>query len=296
VSTPVIDTHLHLWDTARFEYPWLSGAAAINRPFLARDVDRGRSGVTGAVFVQADCAPEQALAEVAWVSDTPRDTLPIDGIVAFAPLETGAAVRTQLESLAEFPLVVGVRRILQSESAEFFELPQLADGLAELARAGLTFDACVSWRQLGSLVDLLGRVPEITVVLDHVGKPPVAAGFDSGHAREWLSSLQALAEIDQVSVKLSGLAPEAGPGLGDELAQRVRPFLDAALETFGADRCMVGSDWPVSAWIPEERSYESWFALVLDDWGLSSAERASIASTTAERVYGLEGRQQARAL
>jgi predicted TIM-barrel fold metal-dependent hydrolase len=96
-------------------------------------------------------------------------------------------------------------------------------------------------RKMPALVALLAKVPGLPVVLDHLGKPPV-----SGDADGWERDLCDLAALPRVSVKLSGVAPEASPR-GGTIRRQALPWLAVALDAFGAERCMVGSDWPVSA-------------------------------------------------
>ncbi len=275
----VIDAHLHFWDPTVFSYPWLDGDLAAS--YLPADLHLGDSGVRAAVFVQADCVPTEALEEVRWASGLGPL---IAGIVAYAPVDSRDALPPWLDALDEFPLVRGIRRNLQGESSSFLESPDLIDSLSVLADRGLPFDACVTWRQLPQLAALVARVPDLLIVLDHLGKPPVGAGWKAPESREWDRSIRELARSERVSVKLSGLAPESRPG--DDLDASSRPFLEAALDAFGATRCMVGSDWPVSSVVPEKRSYSSWFDTVLS--ALSPEERTSVGSQTARSIYRLD--------
>jgi L-fuconolactonase len=293
--TGVIDSHLHLWDQNLLHYDWLHGAGPLDRSFLPNDLNLGRSGVTEMVFVEADCRPEESLAELRWVSGIRAEAFPLSGIVicgivAAAPLEHGVGVCDHLDSLTEFDRVVGIRRSLQSESSEFISRPELADGLAATANRSLCFDACVRWVQLGDLRSLLASADgvaerELHVVIDHLGKPPVQAGSDSESADEWFAEMRLLAKRPGTFVKLSGLPAESAPG--SDLAVVARPFLQRALDLFGPERCLVGSDWPVSTLVPEELAYDDWFSLVLDNQGLTPAERDQVAHGTATRAYRL---------
>ncbi|HCE5431509.1 TPA: amidohydrolase family protein, partial [Legionella pneumophila] len=123
-----------------------------------------------------------------------------------------------------------------------------------------------------------------TVVLDHLGKPPVGQGIHSPDGDVWLEEMEALARLPLVSVKLSGLAPEADPSR--PLADQVIPFLDATLAIFGATRCMAGSDWPVSAVTPHRMSNIAWFELVRSR--TATPDHEHVFRVTAERVYRLE--------
>jgi L-fuconolactonase len=282
----IIHAHIHFWDPFRFDYSWLEGP--LDRAFLPVGLDIAASSVGGAVFVQADCSPAQAFPEAEWGSSLGA---PVGGVVAFAPLEQGDAVRSSLDALTELRLVRGVRRNLQDMDDDFFAQPSLLEGLEALAQRGLSFDACVRWWQLPSLYELVVEVPELVVVLDHLGKPPVSQGWKSEAAAIWHRGVRSIAALDRVSVKLSGLAPEVGRKV--DLHEASRPFLDASLDAFSVARCMVGSDWPVSACVPTERAYGSWFSIVLE--GLNPDEYSQVAFGTANRIYRLDDFEQSRA-
>jgi L-fuconolactonase len=174
---------------------------------------------------------------------------------------------------------VGIRRILQDEPLSFFDHPGLLEGLRALAPTGLPFDACIRHHQLPALIALLEKVPELPVVLDHLAKPPVASGDDGS----WERALRRLAALPQVSVKLSGMPPELRDD--QELRSACRPWLEVALDAFGADRAMVGSDWPVSAMLPRRLTPGDWLSMVLDELAPSTAEREQLAWRTAARFY-----------
>lgn len=282
----VIDSHLHLWDPERMTYPWLAGAPVLDRAFTAVDYP-GDPRVGEVVVVEADRLSSQAGAEVAWLGEQSRRGVPVRGIVAHAPLEEGAAVSGRLAALRRRAAVVGVRRLLQGEE-DITLGGTLLPGLRAVLEAGLVFDACVTWPQLPALHRVLVEVPELTVVLDHLGKPPVQQGIDSDAGRRWRRSLRALAELPRLRVKLSGLAPESAPGT--DLAAAAAPFLGEVLDAVGPARCLLGSDWPVSSLVPEPRPYAEWLDLVLDGSGLDAAGRQSVASRTAIETYALAER------
>jgi L-fuconolactonase len=280
----IVDAHLHVWDTDRLDYAWLHDIPALDRPLgfaeLAASRDDGARHVDGFVFVQADCRPDQAIDEVDWVSSIAAQG-PVLGIVAFAPLEEGGSVAAHLDSLRERDLVVGVRRLLQSEPRGFSATDDFVAGAWALAARSLVFDACVTADQLDDVTALADTVPDLAIVLDHLGKPDIAAGADP--RRAWLRSLRELALRPNVVCKVSGLPPQTGTDAWtlDDL----RPHLDAALDAFGADRVLFGSDWPASS---GQTSYDRWLDAVAE-WSapLSDGERASLFAGTADRVYGL---------
>jgi L-fuconolactonase len=279
----VLDSHLHLWDPERFDYGWLDGS--LLRPFGPREVDEALAGAPAAsfgfVFVQAECLPAQSLDEVDWVAGL-TESLPLRGVVARAPLEDPVATESLVAALASRPLAVGVRRLLQSEPDGFCLRPGFLDSARLVAEAGLTFDACVRAPQLADVVALADAVPDLTIVLDHLGKPDVGSAGAPAPARgtSWAATLAGLARRPNVVCKLSGLPAESSV---DWSGAQLRPFLDVALEEFGAQRVLFGSDWPVST------PYGRWLDVVqswLDD-RVGPGERSAVLAGTAERVYRL---------
>ena len=280
----LVDTHLHLWDRARFTYRWLETEPDLPTRFLPADL-AAQGAPDGAVFMEAGRAPEQGLAEAEWVAGLAQAWPALRGIVAFAALEEGDRVAAALERLRALPLVVGVRRLLQDEPDDLLISPVLVAGLRAVAAAGLPFDACVRHAQLPALLALRRSVPEVVMVLDHLGKPPIHAGWGAPEAAAWARAIRGLAAEPNTVVKLSGVAPEAGPG--DVLAQ-ARPFVESALAAFGPDRSLVGSDWPVSAAPADAPSYRDWFAFLGDGLGLRGTERDAVLGSTAVRTYRLD--------
>jgi L-fuconolactonase len=245
------------------------------RRFGPEDVPAGRQRY---VFVQADCGADETWAEIAWIGELSRQH-PILGIVAYAPLHEGATARPELERLAGHELVVGVRRLFQGEPESLLRSEELATGVAMLAGLGLTFDACVTHEQLPAVTALAARCPEVTIVLDHLGKPDVAH-----HSLDpWRADLAALASEPNVVCKLSGLTTEADHDAWTPAD--LQPYLEHALGCFGPERCLVGSDWPVATLAT---TYERWFDVLLDFLAdLPSPAREAILSRNASRVYGL---------
>lgn len=126
-------------------------------------------------------------------------------------------------------------------------------------------------------------MPELTVVLDHLGKPPVAAGWGSAEAVAWYAALRELAAEPRTVLKLSGLAPEARAG--SAVLEQARPFLEAALESFGPGRCLAGSDWPVSSVHDPGLTYAGWFEFLAHGLGLDALERDEVMHRCALRTY-----------
>ncbi len=241
----IIDSHVHLWDPHHLSYPWLADVPALDRPRLPQHLTAEAPALAAAIVVQADCDTARALDEVAWIDALAdaQTALPIAGIVAYAPLEQGAAVADYLRRLRLYRRVAGVRRSVQNEGADILRRPGYRAGMLAAARAGLSIDMCVRPAQLAGLrtllTDLLAEAPGVRVVVDHLGKPEIAAG----RLDPWREDIARLAALPGVYCKLSGLVTEADRDGWRE--EQLRPFIDHALATFGPARCMFGGDWPV---------------------------------------------------
>ncbi|MEV7800764.1 amidohydrolase family protein [Microbacterium foliorum] len=246
----VLDSHLHLWSPSTLTYTWLEGPLAWE--FAALEIEHSPidvATVEKSVFVQAGTIEDDFLAEVRWVVEQ-ADEVGVVGIVAGARLDRGTDTTAHLEGLAAEPLVVGVRHDLQIEPDGLAVSAAFVTGARELAARGWTFDACVRAAQLPEIARLAGAVPELRIVLDHLGKPEVGtADAPVVPTMEWVRDLDDLARHPNTWCKLSGLPAEAG---GDWSTEQLHPFLDAAADAFGVERLMWGSDWPVSVIGPAE--------------------------------------------
>jgi L-fuconolactonase len=275
----IFDAHVHFWDAGARHHAWLDGEPQLRRRFTPDDLDTGRHDCAGVLAVQADCADDEALAEVQWVSALARDCRLIRGVVAYAPLHTGQAAAPALERLAEWDMVVGVRRLLQDEPAARLLDPALAEGVQLLAHYAWPFDLCIRAHQIPSAVGLVERCPQVTFVLDHVGKPPVAAG----RLDPWRDDLARLAQLPNVRCKLSGLVTELGRA--DWRPEDLRPYLDHALAVFGPQRCLAASDWPL---VGVHGSIERWMDLLLDVIAdLPPADQDAVLGGVAAQTYAL---------
>lgn len=280
----LIDTHVHLWDPARLLYPWLADLPRINARHDLAVFDEARAGreVEAMVFVECTGAMDDAVArrEVEWVQDVARADTRLRGIVAHASVERGEAARPHLEWLAAQPLVKGVRRLIQHEpDPAFCAQPFFVEGVRQLARYGLSFDICIYHHQLPAAVELVRACPEVTFVLDHIGKPPIR----EGRLDPWRGHLRALAALPNAVCKLSGVVTEADPD--SWTPDDVRPYIDHAVEAFGFSRLLFGSDWPV---LRLAGDYPGWAHLVDEAVRhASDGDRLKLFRTNAERVYRL---------
>jgi L-fuconolactonase len=278
----IVDSHVHFWNPDELHFGWLADLPALNQPILPDHVPlEGPGWVSDAlVFVQADCLPEEGITEAAWVSELAQEDTRIQGIVAFAPLESPDATQT-LEALQAYPLVKGVRRLIQSEGSGFCLQPAFVESVQALPRYGYSFDLCIRHYQLPDVIALVGQCPDVSFVLDHIGKPDIKAGL----LDPWYEHIKALAQFPNVSCKLSGLVTEADVDMWQPM--HLTPYIDHVLETFGPARVMFGSDSPVLRLA--HLTYEGWIKVALAALqALSESELQQIFGDNARRFYRLE--------
>jgi len=247
----IIDSHVHFWNPTQLRYAWLNDLPKLNRAFLTEHVPSQVNGwnVEGIVFIQADCAPEQGLDEVDWVTSLAEKDSRVRGIVAFAPLEQGNPVRPHLDALKRKRLVKGVRRLIQDEPLGFAVQPSFVEGVRLLAEYGLSFDICIRHAQLPDAIQLVEQCPDVHFVLDHVGKPNIKQGV----FERWSAQMGELAKLPNVLCKLSGMVTEAD--VENWTTAALRPYVERVLEVFGIGRVMFGSDAPV---LYLAGTYEQW--------------------------------------
>ncbi len=275
----MIDAHVHFWDPDRWDYPWLDEVPALRRPYLPADLLADGPNPDGVVVVEAGGGSGDPLAEVAWVEDLATRWPAIVGVVAHAPLEQGADIAPLLQRLSERPLVKGIRRNLQDERDGFALTQRFRAGVRLLADYGLVADLCARERQLVEVTQLVRSTPEVTFVLDHLGKPDIRAG----QWQPWADNLTQLAEQPNVVAKLSGLATEADWDTWEP--RRISPYLRHALAVFGPHRCMFGGDWPVSTLATR---YSDWLHLVASVLAEQTPDnQAQVFGAVAARVYRL---------
>ena len=280
----IIDAHQHIWNLEAADYSWLSPALSpINRTMLFEDLapTLAARGITGSVLVQAEDNAEDT--EV--MLDAARRHPQVVAVVAWAPLDRPEELPARLEYLAGFPVVRGIRNLFHARPREWALSPSVGAGLALVAESGLALDFVTGDpAALADLPRIIERHPTLRVVIDHLGKPPIGGSLEQ--RRAWRDLLAACADSPLVHAKVSGLYSSTGV-LADWSIEQVRPFVDDALELFGADRLMYGGDWPISELAG---GYDrTWEAMESIAERLDAGERAAVLGDTALRFYGVDG-------
>ncbi len=276
----IIDAHQHFWELDQpFDYGWLqvSQHAPICRDYLPEDLrpHLERTGVRKTVFVQT----QHDLRENRWALALAERNEWIAGIVGWIDL-TSPECERQLQEFKDNPLFVGVRHITQDEPDDNFIIrDDVLRGLAVLSRHRMPFDLLFYVKHLRHAAELGKRFPDLPMVIDHLAKPRIKDHSIDG----WLPDLKAASTFPNIFCKLSGLVTEAN--WRQWTVNDRRPYVEQAVELFGPERCMFGSDWPVCELAG---SYEQVYAAIREILEpLSPNERDMIFGQTARRFYRL---------
>ncbi|GFZ90814.1 amidohydrolase [Elstera cyanobacteriorum] len=274
-----IDAHHHIWQLARGDYGWLTpdltplyrdfGMAEVT-PFLTH------FGIVKVILVQA--APTEA--ETHYLLNVADADPRVAGVVGWTEFSAPDAP-ARIAALAAHPKLVGLRPMVQDIADDDWLLrADLIPAFNAVIDHGLVYDALVLPRHLPRLLTVVERHPDLTVVIDHLAKPFIA----DGQMEPWRADMRRLATHPNVHCKLSGMITEARAGWRvDDL----RPYVETALDLFGPDRLIWGSDWPVA---DLAGGYAAWAEATEDLLApLTSTEKAAIQGGTAERVYLKEG-------
>ncbi len=274
----IIDAHQHYWQLSQpFEYGWLDNPdlARIRRDYLPGDLKPliDEVGVERTIFVQT----QHNVAENRWVLDMARQHPWIAGVVGWVDLASPDCER-QLEEFIGDEKFVGVRHVTQDEPDDDFIIrPDIIRGLKVLQKRGVPFDLLFYTKHLPHAATLGRLLPDLPMVIDHLSKPKIKSGRIAG----WIEPLRDAARCPNMYVKLSGLITEADWARWKPAD--LRPYVQAALELFGPERCMFGSDWPVCELAG---SYRQVYEALGECLGpISDDERSRIFGGTAAEFY-----------
>jgi len=288
-SLSFIDTHLHLWDRAKFSVDWTHEAPHFDRNFSLSEYleDVSNLSLEAAVYMEVDAAPSAKEKEMEYVRAlcTYPDN-PLKGAVFFAdPLAVD--FKSQVKRLASDPFTKGIRRALHLPEQEkgLCLKKEFVSGLNLLADFGLSFDLCMRADELGHALELSQKCPETIFVLDHCGYIGLPLRFDDlkdGEVQKWKDRMARLGERKNVYCKLSGLVSQLS---GSNNIHAILPIITVCLESFPVNRIVIGSDWPICTL---GASAKNWLHVLMEFLGdLPIADREKILSKNAKELYRL---------
>lgn len=275
---PRVDSHLHLWDLAEGGYDWLTPAhGPLHTSFRPEQAHQEllACSVQSAVLVQA----EDSERDTRYLLDVADRCAWVAGVVGWVQLDAPDVAARQLDRWQLEPAFVGVRHLVHDDPRpDLLSLPAVRRSLGLVADRGLVFDVPDAWPcHLAATAHLAAALPSLSVVLDHLGKPPPEPEL----WQRWRTELAQVAACANTVAKVSGLAV---PGRAFSV-DSVRRSWDAALELFGPSRLMWGSDWPITVLTAGYTGTWRVLAKLVDE--LSPAEQDELLGGTACRVYGL---------
>jgi L-fuconolactonase len=280
----VVDSHHHVWDPAKRDYPWMKGIDALERPFTVDDLRPllQENGVNATVLVQtvSDITETHEFLKLAAETDF------IAGVVGWVDLlDPGIATTlADLNASPEGRYLVGIRHQIHDEADPDWALQeQVQHGFEAIAEAGLVYDLLVRPRELPTAVTVARDFSHLHFVIDHIAKPSIA----TGEIDDWAAQMREFAALGNVVCKLSGMVSEVNPASWS--TENLKPYVNTVLEIFGPDRLMFGSDWPVCTVVASYSEVMMTLRTVLDELGVTDPEAiANIFGRTAAHWYGLE--------
>lgn len=266
--TLAMEPHYHLWMSSDLKVLYGNYGPKDALPLLQEN------NVDGVVLVSAASAIE----ETGYLLGMADGQDFIKGVVAWIDLLAPTA-SDDIAAWARFRKLKGVRPYLQDLPEDDWILkPELDPAIRSIMDNGLKFDALIKPKHIQNTIRFIDRYPDLPIVVDHLAKPDVANGkFDA-----WCKDMEEFRNLDHVYCKLSGLITEDGP---DWTPDRIKPYLEAVFDIFGANRLIFGSDWPVVNLVSD---YGTWTTTLKDTMsGFTRAEQQAIWAENGEKFYGL---------
>jgi L-fuconolactonase len=278
LAAPRIDAHLHVWDLDLSDYSWLTPAlGSLHASFTPEQAraELDTCGIDRAVLVQA----EDSERDTELMLDSANRHQWVAGVVGWVRLDDPPVAEKQLDRWQAHPAFCGVRHLVHEDPRDdYLALPAVRLSLRGLSERGITFDVPDAWpRHLAATAALAADLPELRIVIDHLGKPP----FGGEDWARWRGQLADVAAHPGTVAKVSGLQAPGRPFTVEAL----RPAWDTALELFGPARLMWGSDWPMTVLV--EGYAGTWDVVSTLVAELSPDEQAVLLAGTAMSVYRL---------
>ncbi len=273
----MIDAHVHFWKYNAIKDAWITDEMALlQRDFFPQDLKPvlQENGVTGIVAVQAD----QSEKETEFLSQLANKNPFIKGIVGWVDLQN-KNVEDRLLYWSEYPVIKGLRHIVQAEADGFLKKEAFLNGIKLLKNFDFTYDILIYPNQLKEAIQFVNKFPNQKFILDHCAKPCIR----DQKINEWEIEIKEIAQNENVYCKVSGLVTEAK--WNEWKTEDLHSYLDVVFEFFGTDKILFGSDWPVMLL---SSTYSKWKKLI-EEYMLqfSDEEKQKVFDTNAIKFYNL---------
>lgn len=278
----LLDTHQHLIYREHLTYAWSDNAPALSgQDFTVQDYQRLSEGhdVAGTIFMEVDVSEDLIGKETHLVADLAKDPAnKILGIISSCRPEKDDGFEAWLDECADLP-VVGFRRILHEIDDDLSKSEGFRANVRKIGARNKTFDMCFRADQLSIAAELSKACDDMTLVLDHCGVPNIAGGeFDS-----WKAGITAIAALPHVNCKVSGILAYCAEG--NATREAIEPYVAHVIDSFGFDRLLFGSDWPVVNLRSDLPNWLTLFRQLIGD--VSEVETNAICHLNAQRIYGV---------
>ena len=280
----IIDTHVHVWDLRRAEYPWLKDDTSIlNNTWTIEqlEAERKQAGITAGVLVQASGNSE----DTELMLETARKTDWITGVVGWLPLVDSEATQQLLEEkYLKEKYLKGIRHQIHDEKdPQWLLQPAVIESLKVLAVHGIPYDVvAVLPAHIEAALEVAEQVPGLRMVFDHLSQPPIATQEQFG---KWGELMKTASANKNFYAKISGLGTASG-NFQNRTAHQIKPYIEFALQHFGSDRCFCGGDWPVSLLANNYSSTWKTYKDIVAEL-VTEEEQEKIFYTNAKRFYNL---------
>lgn len=247
----MIDTHVHFWQFDPIRDAWIDDEMAILRQdYLPNTLitELKANQVQGCIAVQAD----QSITETEFLLDLAQQNSFIKGIVGWIDLKS-TNLDEQLATYSKRSIIKGWRHIVQAEPTGFLLQQDFIKGIKNLKSYNYTYDILVKYHQLPEVIEFLNKVEDQPFIIDHCAKPDLK----NRDLEDWTKNIRIIAQQKHVFCKLSGLLTECNWANWDE--KTIFNCLDVIFESFGPDRILFGSDWPV---LLLASNYTNWINLL----------------------------------
>lgn len=237
----ILDTHHHLWDLSLRSYDWITElpeneSIKINRNFLIDDLDvlADENNVTGTICVQAHQSEEEAL----WLLEIAKNSNLIKGVVCWVDLKN-SNIGFSLDKYQTYDKFCGIRHVWHDEKNEDWIMdPKVIKGLKTLSERQINFDFLVRPNHLKYIFEVYEKIPKLNGVIDHIAKPKIKENI----FEPWAENISELSKIDSLNCKISGMVEEMNESQEISI---LKNYTDHVIESFGHDKVMYGSNWPV---------------------------------------------------
>ena len=237
----ILDTHHHLWDLSLRSYDWITElpeneSIKINRNFLINDLDvlADENNVTGTICVQAHQSEEEAL----WLLEIAKNSNLIKGVVCWVDLKN-SNIGFSLDKYQTYDKFCGIRHVWHDEKNEDWIMdPKVIKGLKTLSERQINFDFLVRPNHLKYIFEVYEKIPKLNGVIDHIAKPKIKENI----FEPWAENISELSKIDSLNCKISGMVEEMNESQEISI---LKNYTDHVIESFGHDKVMYGSNWPV---------------------------------------------------